>query len=352
MKTYLRRFDITRETVRDAYDLWRRSQAGRLNSWRVAKEHGSADALIEEVYGEIKGRSLSCPPVRFRDIIDPNSGKERRIGVESIKQQLVDYVAVSCLQPLIDARTGYWQVASVKGKGGAYVATALRKWTRGRGWFAHLDIRKCYPSIKPEVVHGILAKRVASDDVMYVCDYLLSTYEDGLSIGSYFSLRMCQLVLSEGYHHVEGLRAEHHGVERAAVAHQVWYMDDVVLFARTKRDLRRACESLRAFMAGLGLTVKPYKVCRLGREHCGLAGWRALSGRLSVRRRIHRRARRAMLRMRRPCLRRARRAAAYWGWLKRCGRRARSRYGQALAAAGAWVSRHERSMHELSGAGV
>lgn len=345
MKTYLRRFDVDRAHVAAAYAEWTRSQAGRQNSWRVAREHGSADALIDEITAEIAARELEARPIAFRDIVDPANGKQRRIGVESVKQQVVDYVAVTALEPLIAARTGYWQVASVKGKGGAHVATALRKWTRGRGWFAHIDVRKCYPSIRPDVVMRLLERRVASADVLYVCRWLLSTYEGGLSIGSYFSLRMCQLALSEAYHHLEGLRSTSHGRGRALVAHQIWYIDDALLFCRTKRELRRAVRELEAALGDLGLSIKPWKACRLGSEHAVLAGWRALDGRLGARRAVWRRARRAMLRARaRPSsVRRARRAAAYWGWVRPCGRRARSRWAPTARTAGKTISRAERS---------
>lgn len=72
------------------------------------------------------------------------------------------------------------------------------------GYHVHLDVRKCYPSIKPEVVSRILRRYVRSPDALYLCEALLATYGGGLEIGSYFSLRMAQLVLSFGYHSVEG----------------------------------------------------------------------------------------------------------------------------------------------------
>ena len=60
----------------------------------------------------------------------------------------------------------------------------------------------------------ILRRYIRNQDVLYVCETLLATYGDGLEIGSYFSLRMAQLVLSFGFHAVEGMHKTRRGSRR------------------------------------------------------------------------------------------------------------------------------------------
>ena len=198
LKSYCKGLRIDGTLVCRAYESWLDAPAGKKNAWRVADEHGSADALIAEIEREIASRALALRPIKRYRHREPTNGKMRIIGVESVKQQVCDYVAIEALGELLRAKVGFWQVSSVKGKGQLMAANAVGRWVQEGGYFVHLDVRKCYPSIKADVVMRTLRRYVRSPDVLYLCETLLSTYGGGLEIGSYFSLRMAQLVLSFG----------------------------------------------------------------------------------------------------------------------------------------------------------
>lgn len=119
MKSYCKCLVIDRKHVARAYELWSKAQAGHKNAWRVPKEHGSASALIDEIAEEVAERRLSFRPIHRYEHREPTNGKVRTIGVESVKQQVVDYAVILAMQPLLDAKLGYWQVAGVPGKGQA-----------------------------------------------------------------------------------------------------------------------------------------------------------------------------------------------------------------------------------------
>lgn len=319
MKSYCKHLRLDRAHVQAAFTEWSEAEAGRKNLHRVTLEHGSPDALIDEIVSQIEGRSLQVPPIRRYNHLEPTNGKLREIGVQSVKQQVLDYVAVLALKPLLDARLGYYQVASVKGKGQKFAAQKIRSWSQKGGYWTHLDVRQCYPTVRHHVVDQLLSKRVRNPDVLYVCRFLLSTYREGLEIGSYFSLRMAQLVLSEAYHHVESLHKTRRGKTVALVAHQIWYMDDAVLLSADKRDLRSATRSLERYMRQtLGLTLKPWKISQVGDdEPIDLAGFVVRPGRTTLRSGIFLRARRAFQSFdKHPTPKGAARVCSYWGWLK------------------------------------
>lgn len=352
MKSYCKGLVINEGMVRAAYERWRAAPAGRKNTHRVVSEYGSPDRLITEIAREIRRRELTLRPIRYyRHHGDGTSGKTRRIGVQSVKQQVLDYIAVAALEPLLTAKVGFYQVSSVAGKGQLFTARTVRRWSQAGGYWVHLDVRQCYPSISHEVVTRILERHVRSEDVLYVCQTLLGTYDRGLAIGSYWSLRMAQLVLSYGYHHVEDLHKVRRGIRRRMVSHQLWYMDDVLLMAPGKRDLRMAARSLERYLASeVGLHLKPWKVCRVGdREPIDMAGYVVRPDRTTVRSGIFLRARRSVRRYhRRPTLAGARRVCAYWGWLAHsdsAGHVRRSRAREAHSSARALISAHERSHH-------
>lgn len=339
---------LDRDAIARGYDEWRSGQSGKKNAYRVREEYGSADALIDEIAGEIEGKTLSFRPIHRYRRVEPTNGKLRVIGVESVKQQVVDHALCLALAPLIDAKTGFYQTASVKGKGQRLCRGALRRWVHGNAYHVKLDVRQCYPSTSHDVVMGILRKYVRGDDALYVAQALLDTYDGGLEIGSYFALRMMQLVLSFAYHHVEGLGKARRGKWAPLVDHQIWHMDDALLLASDKRNLRMAVRSLERYLKReFGLTLKPWKIARTGdAEPLDLGGWVVRDGRCTLRAGVFLRARRAFRRFgRHPSPQNARRCSAYWGWLKAaCCEGARSKYGidRLMAYARKVIARQDR----------
>lgn len=318
VKTYCKHTRIDETLVREAYQRWLRSRSGKRNGWRVEQEHGSAQALINEIAYEVSERRLRLRAISRHRYVEPTNGKVRTIGVESVKQQVLDYAIVIAIEPMLSAKVGFWQVGGIPGKGQLMAAHALRRWSQDGGYWVHVDVAKCYPSISCDLVRGIVQRYVRSGDVTYALDAVLDTYDGGLEIGSYLSLRLSQLVLSFAYHHVEGLRKARRGTYRSLVSHQVWYADDAILMSRDKRDLRSAVRALERYMRDeLGLRIHPWKVCRIGDEEpIDLAGFVVRPRRTTVRPSVFLRARRSVRRFERtPTERRARQVTSYWGWL-------------------------------------
>ena len=311
---------LDRDAIADGYAVWLSKESGRKNAHRVIEEYGSAEALISEIAREIETRTLSFRPIHRYERYDGIARKKRIIGVESVKQQVVDHAVCLALKPLIDARLGYYQVASVGGKGQGLCRSALRRWVHGTTYHVKLDVRKCYPSCGHGVVMRMLRKYVRGDDVLYACEALLATYDHGgLEIGSYFSLRIMQLVLSFAYHHVEGLHKARRGRWVPLVRHQIWHMDDALLLGADKRDLKRAVRSLERYLrTEWGLALKPWKVARTSdREPLDIGGWVVRVGRCVMRGGTFLRARAAFMRFRRhPSPANARGCSAYWGWVR------------------------------------
>lgn len=319
MKSYCKGLEIDRALVRSAYDLWLTKSSGRKNRWRVEREYGSADALVDEIVWEITMRTLTLAPIRRYERVEPTNGKRRTIGVESVKQQVCDYVAIVAMQPLLDAKIGFYQVASIPGKGQRLARGALRRWSREGGYHVKADIRQCYPSISHDVVMRVLRKYVRSADVLYLCETLLATYDrGGLEIGSFFSLKMAMLVLSLAYHHIEGMGRERRGRWVPLVRHQIWHMDDVLLLGADKRNLKKAMRSLARFLRDeLGLSIKPWKIAKTSEaEPLDMGGFVVRERRTTLRPSLFLRARRAFSKFgRHPSVTLARRCCSYWGWL-------------------------------------
>lgn len=305
--------------IHAAYYEWSCGSAGKKNRWRVADEYGTANALLDEIASELESRTLSFVPIHRYRHREPTNGKLRIIGIESIKQQVCDYIAVKALSPLLEAKVGYWQTASVEGKGQLMLVGACQRYLRDSKYHVHVDVRKCYPSIKTDVVKSILRKYVRSADVLYLCDTLLDSYDGCLEIGSYFSLRMAQLVLSFGYHFLEGVHKERRGRSVRLISHQCWYADDIFIFGNCKRDVEKAVRMLSDyFKSDFGIELKGWKVAKSGeQEPCNALCNSVRPDRVTLKPDLYLRIRKAYRDYnRKPTLSGAKRVCAYWGYLE------------------------------------
>lgn len=279
-----------------------------------------------EMAGEIKDRSITFPTIRYSMRYDENSGKFREIGVESIKQQVYDYVAVNALMELFSRKIGTYQCASIPGRGQIYGKRAIERWIRRNPdktrAGAKGDIRHCYPSINIDRLMGLLRKQVKNEELFYLVETLIRSYKKGMSIGSYLSQWLCNYYLSFAYHYAEQklakIRKSKRGTEKRIrlIYAVLFYMDDILLLGPRKADVKKAMQMLvKFFLKELGLEVKEnwklFQVDYMGKDgrHHGdcidMMGYKIYRDHTEVRRGIFLRSRRAFVRLGKQVQRRA-----------------------------------------------
>lgn len=319
MKTYCKGLRVDRELVYEAFLEWRESESGHKNLWRLLEEYGDISTLAGELVYEIETRTLSFKPIVYHDEIERN-GKVRHIGQESVKQQIADYIALVAMKDFIHAKVGFYQVASVKGKGPLFAAKTVQKWIKQDGLmcYAHGDIRKCYESIQTKTIFDIVLKYIKSKDIIYLIGMILSTYDKGLGIGSAFSLKLSQVVLSFAYHHVEQWGFSfRRGKRIRTIVHQIWYADDFYLFSKYPTYLKHMMRKLSRFLErNYMLDAKAWKVCWTNSEPVDIAGYIVRKDRITIRSRIYLRIRRAYMKFnKQPTVKKAKTVCSYWGYL-------------------------------------
>lgn len=319
MKSYCKGLVVNKAFVTNAYDHWVYSQAGKKNIWRVAKEHGSAIALIDEISHEIESRTLRFDPIIYQERLEGANQKIRHIGIESVKQQVVEHIVIIALESLYNAKLGYYQCAGVAGRGQLYASTSIRKWVskENHSYYVKADIKKCYESTSHDVIRAYYSKYVKSPDVLYCIDCLLDTFERGLNLGGFFSLITMNLLLAQAYHYLEGLGNERRGKHVPLIDHQLWFMDDILLIGSRKANVKSAARKLESYLKReLGLSLKPWKVSRVDTDPIDMVGFVHRPTHVTVRSKIFIHARRAFVRFaRKPSIRCARRVSSYWGYL-------------------------------------
>lgn len=216
------------------------------------------EAIIDILRKEIMTGNISFPMIWYRNKIDGSSGKVRRIGIQNIKQQLYDYIAVEGLEPILK-RIGEYQYASIPGRGTTKGKEVISRWIKDRKakYFVKLDVEKCFESIDHEKLMRFLESRIANNTLLSLIRTLIESFECGLSIGSYLSQYLCNLYMSILYHHIkEDLFKIRRGKRVNLVKFCMIYMDDILMIGAQKRDMSVAVKSVIRKANEIGLKIK------------------------------------------------------------------------------------------------
>ena len=262
------------------------------------------EAVIDDIRNEIINWDIKFPPVWYREKVDPSSGKIRRIGIQNIKHQLYDYIAVISLQPMLK-RIGEHQYASIKGRGTLKGARDVRRWLKNRKltYVAQADVKKCYESIEKEKLMQFLERYIKNDLLLKLIRKLIYSFEKGLSIGSYLSQFLCNLYMSILYHDVAEnmfrIRKHRNGYNERInlVKKQTFYMDDTLFAGTNKKDIKKAMKLFIQKAKEMGLTIKStFRIYRITGTFADMMGYRIYQHKMTIRRRNFRRIRKAYTR--------------------------------------------------------
>lgn len=261
------------------------------------------EIVISEIQNEIKSRNISFPEIWYREKLDGSSGKIRRIGIQNIKQQLYDYIAVEGIKPVLK-RIGEYQYASIEGRGTTKGKEVIDHWIRNKNmrYFVKLDVRKCFESIDHGKMMEFLKKLVKNEPLLNLIELLIGNFERGLSIGSYLSQYLCNLYMSILYHEIMEnmyrIRRSKRGDNRInLVRHCLIYMDDILMIGSRKRDLEKAVKLTIKKATEMGLEIKPnYQVKEIDGNCIDMLGFKIYQTHTEIRGRTFIRVRRAFRR--------------------------------------------------------
>lgn len=297
---------------------------------RFAKEHHTehfipiVHEIAKEVRERILNKNLDLPKVKYKLKTDPVSLKVRELGIESPMQQIMEHVAVGCLEELFKKKFCYYQCASIKGKGQSFGVKALQKWVRRQKFrhFGKLDVRKCFQSIEVEVVMKFLERDIRKNKLLlwFIKD-LLKLHEKGLIIGSLLSQNLCNYLLSYAYRFVSSLFKERRDKRKRLIFKVLFFMDDIFLCGMDRRDLTLAVNKLISFFKEkIHLDIKStWNIRDLCLNPIDMMGFKIKkNGKVKIRSKVFLRARKAFLNFN-GSLKMSRRVSSYFGYFKRTG---------------------------------
>ena len=211
------------------------------------------------------------------EIRDP---KPRAITAAPFRDRVVHHALIGPLEERFDAALSPNTYACRRGMGTHRALDHAQAALCGATHFLKLDIARCFPSIRHDVVRATLEPFELAPEVGRLIDCILAgargVEREGLPIGNLTSQWFANLVLG---------RLDRYVSEAIAPLDYVRYMDDFVLFADGKPALRAARDGIEAFAREtLHLTLKE-RAKLLAPAHQGLPflGWRLYPGLRRVR---------------------------------------------------------------------
>jgi Retron-type reverse transcriptase len=256
------------------------------------------------------------PSAKFTTIIDSGSGKKRDIvSIPFFPDQCIQWVITKIIQPIVMKGMDPYCCSCVPGRGSGLASKAVRKFLRddpiGCKWCLQTDIRKFYPSINREILLGKLRSRIKDERFVDLVSRAIAIGPSGLPIGIYSSPWLANFYLQDLDHRIR---------EDMKARHAIRYADDEIVLGPNRRKLIAIKESMEEELRKIGLAIKPnWKIFRTSRKDIDFVGFRFHSnGKVRIRKRIWRSARREILKIHHHGLTsgRAKRLISYYGFIK------------------------------------
>lgn len=185
-----------------------------------------------------------------------DTGKERTIfKLPYYPDRIVQWAIIQVIEPYLLKYFTLDTYSAIPGRGIHYGVKKIKKQMRYHKddcrYCLKLDVRKFYPSIDRDVLKQQYRRMFKDPELLWLIDEIIdSPPEDttGVPIGNYLSQYSGNLYLATFDHWIKE-------VKRVKFYHR--YMDDIVVFGRSKEELRSLFADIKIYLSdNLKLTIK------------------------------------------------------------------------------------------------
>lgn len=251
-----------------------------LKAIRKASKHKKRSGIVRRVNrdpqkyaGKIRKMLLdgSYRPCDYhcKTIYDGHRKKERVIyKCKFYPDQIIHWAIMLQLEPVLRRGMYQYSCGNIKGRGPLYgkryIQQNIRHKYKDTKYYLQLDVRKFYPSIKPELVMTLLNRKIKDRQLLYLMRKIICK-EDQLPIGTLPSMMLANFVL-------EGL--DHYIKQDMRVKCYTRHADDMMLFLPNKRRLHTIRRKIAEYLDGLGLRLKDNWQVSRTRDSISYVGYR------------------------------------------------------------------------------
>jgi RNA-directed DNA polymerase len=248
------------------YRAYRQARRGKRKRSSVAAFEWDLEGNLVRLQDELAAKTY-CPG--SYDSFYIHEPKRRLVSAAPFWDRVVHHALCNVIEPIFERRFIHDSYANRKGKGTHRALDRCQVFARRYGYVLPCDVRQFFPSIDHTILRGILGRTLADADTMWLIDRILdsgvgvlsSAYDmhwfpgddllaavrpRGLPIGNLTSQFWANVYLNGLDHFVKR--------ELECPAY-LRYVDDMLLFADDKSQLRRWQAEMVNHLASLRLTL-------------------------------------------------------------------------------------------------
>lgn len=241
-----------------------RACRGKGRSRAVQALRADLDPILQDIRSALLAGHLPVGRFHAFTIQDP---KKRLIHAAPLADRIAHHAIVRFVEPVFERVLLPSVFACRRGKGvHAAIAYAQRQ-ARCHPWVMHLDVRHYFPAIDHAVLRSQLRRRFRGDGLQLL-DAIIDAHgrerAKGLPIGALSSQHFANHYLND---------ADRWCLAQPQVMAHCRYMDDFLLWSRSREDLLVLREELQTYLQDhLRLTTKPPLIQRssVGIRFCGI----------------------------------------------------------------------------------
>lgn len=259
---------------------------------------------INLLHYQLKNRLYKTSPYTTFTIFEP---KERLIyKLPYYPDRICHHAIMNVLKPVFLSTFTNDTYSCIKGRGIHLATNKLKKAltdVNNTTYCLKIDIHKFYPSIKQDILKGLLRRKFKDNDLLWLLYEIIDSC-DGLPIGNYISQYLANFYLTYFDHWIK---------EVQKVLYYFRYADDMVFLSGSKKFLHKLLYNIKEYLGtNLKLTLKSnYQIFPVASRGIDFLGYVFFHTHVKIRKHI----KQNFARMLKYC-RNYQSIASYLGWFK------------------------------------